>query len=95
MMSEKQRRRRTTTGVVARDPKDKTIPVKTVRLVRHPRYRKYVRRATTYHVHDPKEEARAGDIVEIMQCRPLSKTKSWRLVRVLSRKAENGSEEAS
>jgi len=94
-MNQKQRRRRTVTGVVARDPKDKTIPVKTVRLVRHPRYRKYVRRATTYQVHDPKEEARAGDFVEIMQCRPLSKTKSWRLVRVVSRKAEKGSEEAS
>ena len=95
MMSEKQRRRRTATGVVARDPKDKTIPVKSIRLVRHPRYRKYVRRATTYKVHDPKEEARTGDVVEIMQCRPLSKTKSWRLVRVVSRKADKGSEEAS
>jgi len=82
-MSEKRPQRRTVTGVVARDPKDKTISVRTVRLVKHPRYKKYVRHATLYHAHDEQEAARAGDTVEIMECRPLSKTKSWRLTRVL------------
>lgn len=94
-MSEKRRQRRKATGVVARDPKDKTISVRSVRLVRHAKYHKYVRRASTYQVHDPKEEARAGDIVEIMESRPLSKTKSWRLARVVRRRAEKGSEDAS
>ena len=91
-MSEKRRQRRTATGVVEKGPKDKTISVKSVRLVKHPKYRKYVRRISTYKVHDEKEQARPGDVVEIMEARPISKTKSWRLVRVISRRAAKGSE---
>ena len=91
-MSEHRPQRKTATGVVARDPKNKTIPVRTMRQVQHPRYKKYVRRATVYQVHDEQETARAGDVVEIMECRPLSKTKAWRLVRVVSRQAGAGSE---
>jgi len=94
-MSEKRRQRRTATGVVAGDPKNKTISVRSTRLVRHPTYRKYVRRRSTYVVHDEKEEARSGDVVEIMECRPLSKTKHWRLSRVISRRSGTGSEGSS
>ena len=94
-MVEKRERRRTTTGVVERAPKDKTISVATVQLVQHTRYRRYVRRRTVYKVHDEKQEAKRGDVVEIMETRPLSKTKHWRLVRVVARRGQGqrGSEE--
>lgn len=94
-MSEQRNRRQSATGVVERGPKDKTITVKTTWLVRHPKYHRYVRRATLYRVHDEEQQARPGDTVEIMQTRPISKTKHWRLVKVLSRAAEKGSEAAS
>ncbi len=63
----------------------KTRAVRVVRLVRHPKYGKYIRRKTTYYVHDENEESRAGDKVLIAQTRPLSRLKRWRLVRVLER----------
>ena len=94
-MSERRGQRRTATGVVESDPRDKTISVASTRLVQHPRYRKYVRRKTRYKVHDEKEEARAGDVVEIIETRPLSKTKHWRVVRVITRRAGKGSEGSS
>jgi len=92
-MSNRQRQRRTAQGVVESGPKDKTISVKSVRLVRHPKYHRYVRRHTVYKVHDENGQANPGDVVEIMETRPLSKTKHWRLVRVISRRVEKGSEE--
>ena len=70
-------------GVVRSDSMDRTIVVETERLVRHPRYRKYVRRFSTYKAHDEANEAKVGDRVEIVESRPISKTKSWRLVSVL------------
>lgn len=92
-MSEERRRRRTATGVVDRGPKDKTIVVQSVALVEHPKYHRYIRRVTLYRAHDEKGEARPGDVVEIMETRPISKTKHWRLVRVVSRRrSEQGSE---
>jgi small subunit ribosomal protein S17 len=94
-MSASRGQRRTATGTVEKGPKDKTIAVRSIWRVRHPRYRKYVRRVSRYMVHDEREEARPGDIVEIMETRPLSKTKSWRLVRIVSRRAEKGSEAAA
>ena len=93
-MSEKRRQRRTDTGVVEQGPKDKTISVKSVRLVQHPRYHRYVRRTSTYKVHDENGQARPGDIVEIMETRPISKTKHWRLVRVITRGSETEREDA-
>ena len=60
------------------------------RLVKHPRYGKYIRRRTVCHVHDEQNESRQGDTVEIMETRPLSRTKHWRLVRVVT-KAPGGS----
>ena len=90
-MSETRKQRRTATGTVSRGPKHKTIVVKSVTLTRHPKYHRYVRRATLYRAHDETEQARMGDVVEIMETRPISKTKHWRLVRVVSR-GEQGSE---
>jgi len=94
-MSAKRPLRRRAVGIVERGPKDKTIAVVSVRRVRHPKYGKYLRRTTRYHVHDEKHEARPGDRVEIMETRPLSKTKHWRLVRVLSRRAGAAQDETA
>jgi small subunit ribosomal protein S17 len=64
---------------------DKTITVLVVRQVKHPLYKKYIRRSTKVHAHDEQNECREGDKVMIEECRPLSKNKSWRLVKVLDR----------
>lgn len=79
--------RRTRIAVVDTDKRDKTIKVRIDRLVKHQKYGKFLRRRSVLHVHDEKNEARAGDVVEIMECRPISKTKSWRLLRVVRRAA--------
>ena len=73
----------TKTGVVSSISGDKTIRVTVATLVRHARYGKYLRRRTNYAVHDPKNEASPDDVVEIAPCRPISKRKSWRLIRVV------------
>src|ERR1700736_5931651 len=72
-------------GVVMSDKMNKTRRVEIPRLVKHPRYGKYIRRRTICHVHDEQNESRMGDTVEIMETRPLSKTKFWRLIRVVSK----------
>jgi small subunit ribosomal protein S17 len=72
-------------GVVSSDVREKTIAVTVSNLVPHPKYGKYVRRQTVLHTHDEKNEARRGDTVEITECRPMSKTKRWRLVRIIAR----------
>jgi small subunit ribosomal protein S17 len=64
---------------------NKTIAVEIERLVKHPTYGKYVRRTTRLLAHDEKNESRAGDTVAIVQCRPLSRRKSWRLLRIVTR----------
>ncbi len=86
-MSEQEKPGRTVTGYVVSDRMDKTITVKIERKVPHPLYKKYVRRSTKIHAHDENNECRIGDIVMVQECRPLSKTKSWRLVRVVERTA--------
>src|SRR5437588_7603732 len=78
-------RRRVVTGVVTSDKMNKTRRVEIPRLVKHARYGKYIRRRTVCHVHDEQNESHTGDTVEIMETRPLSKTKSWRLVRVVTK----------
>ena len=83
-------RRRTVEGVVSSDARVQTIAVEAHRLVRYPKYGKYVKRTSRYHAHDEKDEARVGDIVEIMETRPISKQKRWRLVRVIKRAAGRG-----
>jgi small subunit ribosomal protein S17 len=78
-------KRRLEIGVVTSDKMHKTRRVEIARLVKHSRYGKYIRRRTICHVHDEQNESRAGDTVEIMETRPLSKTKTWRLVRVVTK----------
>ena len=78
-------KRRSETGIVSSAKGDKTIHVTVTRLVKHPVYGKYMRRHTKLAVHDPSNEAKVGDTVEVTTCRRMSKTKSWRLVRVVKR----------
>jgi small subunit ribosomal protein S17 len=73
------------TGKVVSNKMQKTISVAVERLVKHPTYGKYVRRTTKLLAHDEANEAREGDVVEIAECRPLSRNKAWRLARVVSR----------
>jgi small subunit ribosomal protein S17 len=76
---------RTLTGRVTSNKMDKTITVLIERYVKHPLYGKFIRRSTKLHVHDENNECREGDTVEITECRPISKTKSWRLYRIVER----------
>lgn len=78
-------KRKTFIGVVTSDKMQKTAVVNIERLVRHPRFGKFVKRFTKCYVHDEKGVARRGDRVEIMETRPLSRLKRWRLVRVIER----------
>ena len=80
--------RRVETGVVTSDKMNKTRRVEIPRLVKHVRYGKYIKRRTICHVHDENNESRMGDTVEIMESRPLSKTKHWRFVRVVTKAPE-------
>ncbi|MGE0114353.1 MAG: 30S ribosomal protein S17 [Steroidobacteraceae bacterium] len=73
------------TGKVVSNKMQKTITVAVERLVKHPTYGKYVRRTTKLLAHDEGGESREGDVVEIVECRPLSRRKAWRLARVVSR----------
>ncbi len=84
-MSEQATNTRTVTGRVVSDKMDKTITVMVERRVAHPIYGKYVKRSTKLHAHDENNESKMGDTVSIEECRPLSKSKSWRLVKVLER----------
>jgi small subunit ribosomal protein S17 len=77
--------KRVAIGVVTGDRMSRTRRVEIPRLVRHPKYGKYLRRKTICYVHDENDESRQGDTVEISECRPMSKTKRWRLVRVVSK----------
>jgi small subunit ribosomal protein S17 len=66
----------------------KSITVLVERQVQHPMYGKYIRRSTKVHAHDENNECQTGDVVVVEQCRPLSKTKSWRLLKIVSRGAD-------
>jgi small subunit ribosomal protein S17 len=77
--------KRVETGIVISDKTAKTRRVEIPRLVRHPRYGKYVRRKTICYVHDEGNESHVGDLVEIIESRPLSRTKRWALVRVVEK----------
>lgn len=78
-------KRRKRIGVVETSKRDKTIKVRIDRQVRHPKYGKYLGRRLVLHAHDEQNEAQVGDVVEISECRPISKTKSWRLLRIIRR----------
>ena len=83
--SDERNRRKLVTGKVVSDRMDKTVTVRSERLVQHPIYKKYLRRFTVYKTHDPSNEAGIGDLVEIQECRPISKSKRWRLVRIVEK----------
>jgi small subunit ribosomal protein S17 len=82
-MTEQTNTQRTLTGKVISNKMDKSITVLIERLVKHPKYGKYIRRSTKLHAHDENNVCQEGDIVTIAECRPLSKTKTWRLVEVV------------
>jgi small subunit ribosomal protein S17 len=85
MMNETAKIERSTIGRVVSDKMDKTVTVLIERKVKHPIYGKFIRRSTKLHVHDAENACSAGDTVEIRECRPMSKSKSWMLVRILER----------
>jgi len=72
--------RRVLQGVVVSDKMDKTVTVLVVRRVMHPIYKKFIRRSKKYHAHDETNQVKVGDMVQIEECRPLSKTKTWKVV---------------
>jgi small subunit ribosomal protein S17 len=80
-----ERKLKTLTGVVVGKSGDKSVKVAFDYKVKHPKYGKYVRRRTKIRVHDERNECGLGDLVEIAQCRPISKTKSWRLLKTLEK----------
>jgi small subunit ribosomal protein S17 len=80
--------RRRLTGRVVSDKMDKTVTVLVERKVKHALYGKFVTRSRKYHAHDEQNEFHPGDVVMIEECRPLSKTKAWRVVKVLEKARE-------
>ena len=78
-------RRKIRTGRVVSDRMNKTIVVMAERLVQHPLYKKYIRRRSKFHVHDEKNICRVGDTVRVIETRPLSKLKRWRVLEIVSR----------
>ncbi len=77
--------RKTRVGIVTSNKMDKTITVAVERKVKHPMYGKFVKKTSKFHAHDEKDECTIGDVVKIMETRPLSKTKRWRLVEVIEK----------
>ena len=77
--------KRTKVGRVVSDKADKTVTVMLERLVKHPLYGKYIKQSTKVHAHDEDNSCGEGDLVKISECRPLSKTKSWRVVEIMER----------
>ena len=80
-------RRKVLLGEVVSDRMNKTITVKVERRVRHPIYERVVKRSKNYHAHDERDECQVGDQVRIIETRPLSKTKRWRLLEIVRRRA--------
>ena len=84
-MSEERKTVRTLAGRVISDKMEKSAVVLVERRVQHPLYGKYIRRSTKLHIHDENNECKVGDTVTIQECRPISRTKSWKLVEVVER----------
>ena len=79
------RRRKSRVGVVTSDRRDRTISVRVATSYKHPRYHKVVRKTRLYHVHDQGNDARVGDTVRIVETRPLSRQKRWRMSEIVER----------
>ncbi len=77
--------RKTRVGVVVSNKMDKTVVVAVERSVKHPVYKKFIKRTTKFKAHDEKNECQVGDTVRIMETRPLSRTKRWRVVEILEK----------
>ncbi len=84
-MTDQQDSSRILTGLVVSNKMDKTVTIRVERKVQHPLYGKFIRRSTKVHVHDEDNQCQIGDMVTVEQCRPISKSKTWRLVKVLER----------
>lgn len=93
--TEKTRMRASKVGVVVSDRMDKTAVVAVERMVRHPSYKRIVRRTSKFFAHDEKNEARTGDQVEIVETRPLSRNKRWRIARIVAKAPEKAREAAA
>ena len=87
-MSDNNNQLRTVEGRVISNKMDKTITVLVERQVKHALYGKYIRRSTKLHAHDADNACKEGDVVRIAECAPMSKTKNWRVVEILTRAAE-------
>ena len=88
MRMSEEKKIRTLQGKVISDKMDKTVTVLLERQVKHPLYKKYIKRSTKLHVHDENNDCAIGDVVAIRECRPISKSKSWTLVEITERGAE-------
>ena len=84
-MSETKAVERVLTGKVVSNARDKTIAVLVERRVRHPIYKKYIKRSTKVHAHDEKNECGLGDLVRVSESKPFSKTKNWALIEVIEK----------
>ena len=84
-MSDHKNSARSISGLVISNKMDKTVTVLVERLEKHPLYKKYIRKSTKLHAHDESNDCNEGDTVQIEECRPLSKSKSWRVIEVVSR----------
>ena len=87
-MSETAKTLRTVEGRVVSNKMNKTVTILVERQVKHALYGKYMRRSTKLHAHDEENVCNEGDVVRISECRPLSKTKNWRVVQVITRAAQ-------
>ena len=81
----KAKKTRALQGVVVSSKMDKSAVVSAERRVKHPLYGKFMKRSTKFHIHDPENSCQAGDVVLIKECRPISKTKSWVLDKIIER----------
>jgi len=79
--------KRKLTGIVVSNKMEKTVVVNVERIVKHKLYQKYIKTKSRYPVHDEKKECQIGDKVQIIECRPLSKTKRWRLLNIIEKAA--------
>ena len=84
-MSDNANQLRTVEGRVVSNKMNKSVTILVERLVKHPLYGKYIRRSTKLHAHDEENTCNEGDVVRVSECRPLSKTKNWRVVEIVTR----------
>jgi small subunit ribosomal protein S17 len=89
-MSEERNQRKIREGIVVSDKMEKTVVVKVERKVQHPVYKKIIKRTKKYKAHNPENKAKTGDYVKIMETRPLSKDKRWRVLEIVKNATEKG-----